>query len=251
MNKTLPMSERMLAVADMVTRGNRVCDVGCDHGYVSIYLVEQGISPMALAMDINKGPLALADKNIRERGLHNKIATRLSDGITEYTKDEADTLLIAGMGGPLICSILSKDRELTHSFKELVLSPQSEIMETRIFLSQEGYRIVDENMVYEDDKYYAIIKCVHTDCTADTDATKQLQLSKAQAKFGPVLIAKRHPVLEQYLIHERTKTDNVLCKLKRQLEIADENSEERIKARIEELSKEAEMVKQTLTQWGE
>ncbi|MDE6204046.1 MAG: class I SAM-dependent methyltransferase, partial [Lachnospiraceae bacterium] len=121
------MSARMQAVADMVTKGSRVCDVGCDHGYVPIYLVRQGISPAVLAMDINKGPLLKAREHVMRAGLKEYIRLRLSDGLDGYVPGEAETLICAGMGGRLMQRILTRQPHKTADFQELILQPQSEV----------------------------------------------------------------------------------------------------------------------------
>ena len=90
----------------MVSNGNSVCDVGCDHGFVSIYLVASGISPHVIAMDVRKGPLSRADEHIQAYKMENYIETRLSDGLAAYRAGEAQTLIVAGMGGPLMLRIL-------------------------------------------------------------------------------------------------------------------------------------------------
>lgn len=100
------LSVRMSALADMVTPGSRLADVGCDHGYIPIYLCRTGRIPSAIAMDIHEGPLERARQHIEECGLSDRIQTRLSDGLEKLGGDEADTVLIAGMGGCLMCRIL-------------------------------------------------------------------------------------------------------------------------------------------------
>ena len=148
--KPITLSKRLQAVADMVSVGSRVCDVGCDHGFVSIYLTEQGISPRVLAMDVRKGPLSAAAEHVTERGLDGQITVRLSDGLHNYNIGEADTLICAGMGGRLMMRILSDDAEKTASFGELILQPQSELEAFRRFLYEQGYRITEENMIEEE-----------------------------------------------------------------------------------------------------
>ncbi|HBA47385.1 MAG TPA: SAM-dependent methyltransferase, partial [Lachnospiraceae bacterium] len=100
------LSERLQMLADMVTPGNRLVDVGCDHGYLSISLVGAGICPGAIAMDVREGPLAAAKVHIAETGLEDYIEVRLSDGLAECWPGEADTLVCAGMGGRLMERIL-------------------------------------------------------------------------------------------------------------------------------------------------
>lgn len=154
--KPVALSERLRAAAAMVTAGNRVCDVGCDHGFVPVWLVEQGVSPHALAMDVRSGPLSAAREHIAERGLEAFIETRLSDGLHNYISGEAETLICAGMGGRLMMRILSEDREKTASFRELILQPQSMLCAFRKYLRSEGHRVEQENMIEEDGKFYTL-----------------------------------------------------------------------------------------------
>ena len=154
------LSERLRAVASMVAPGVRVCDVGCDHGFVSIWLVECRISPCVLAMDVREGPLGAARKHVTERGLQSRIETRLSDGLHNYKIGEADSLICAGMGGRLMMRILGEEKAKTDSFRELILQPQSELMEFRAWLREHGLRITDEKMVEEDGKFYPMMRAV-------------------------------------------------------------------------------------------
>ena len=134
--------------------------MGCDHGFVPIYLIEQGISPGVLAMDVRSGPLNAAKEHIAEHGLENVIETRLSDGLHNYNIGESDTWICAGMGGRLMMRILSDDSVKTESFRELVLQPQSEIEQFRAWLREQGYRITEENMIEEDGKFYPMMRVV-------------------------------------------------------------------------------------------
>ncbi|MCC6093703.1 MAG: class I SAM-dependent methyltransferase [Eubacterium sp.] len=153
------MSKRLLAVTAMVTPGNRVADIGTDHAYVPVYLVENGIAPCAIAMDVRKGPLARAEQSVREAGLLEHIQLRLSDGMEKLMPGEADTAVIAGMGGMLVCHILTGFPETTASLQELVLEPQSETYKVRYLITASlGFVITDEQMVCEDGKYYPVIR---------------------------------------------------------------------------------------------
>ena len=156
----MELSKRLKAVAELVTPGMRLADVGTDHGYIPIALVQTGKVSRAIAMDINKGPLERAKEHIREHGLEGKIQTRLSDGLKNLQMNEADCMIAAGMGGGLVIRILSEERDTAGSLKELILQPQSEIDSVRKYLTEEGYRIVAEDMVYEDGKYYPMMKAV-------------------------------------------------------------------------------------------
>ena len=113
------LSKRLQTI---VTPGSRICDVGCDHAYLDIRLLQQETIPSALAMDVAPGPLSIAQQNLMLTGLSDRCETRLSDGLAGYKKGEAGTLVIAGMGGRLMASILSADPDKTESFRELILS---------------------------------------------------------------------------------------------------------------------------------
>lgn len=158
--RPVALSERLRMVVSMVTQGSRVCDVGCDHGFVPICLAEQKISPHVLAMDVREGPLGAARQHVAERGLGALIETRLSDGLHKFTIGEADSLICAGMGGSLMMRILGDEKAKTESFQELILQPQSEVEQFRVWLRQQEYRITDEKMVEEDGKFYPMMRVV-------------------------------------------------------------------------------------------
>ncbi len=235
------LSARMKAVADMVEKGSRVCDVGCDHGYVSIYLVQQGIAPKVIAMDINQGPLWRAMEHVEQAGLSRYITLRLSDGLSAYSCKEADTLICAGMGGCLMQKILEREPEKTESFREMILQPQSELPAFRKFLRNKGYTICQEDMILEEDKFYPIIKAIPEWVLTEHGARKEsVELTD---RFGPELLSKRHPVLLKYLQRELKKN---LC-LKEKLKAAAESA--RIKKRLEEIEKELFYLKEALALW--
>ena len=142
------------APAETNVGGLRTADVGCDHGYISIYLVQNNISESAIAMDVRKGPLSGAVDNINEYELSGRIETRLSDGLKELKEGEVNSVVIAGMGGDLMKRLL-EDADLSAlGIKAGVLQPQSELDLFRAYLREKGYVIADEKIVFEDGKYY-------------------------------------------------------------------------------------------------
>ena len=195
------LSERMLRTAGFVSHGNRTADVGCDHAYTSIYLVEQGIAPQVIAMDVNKGPLARAKDNVEKFGMAERISLRLSDGLEALLPGEADTILIGGMGGPLMERILSEYPEKVDRAKELVLQPQSEIGQFRRFVQYIGFRITEEDMLQEDGKYYTILRAEHG---------KEEAWSEEEYLYGKYLRKEAYPVLLDFLTQEREATEAVL-----------------------------------------
>lgn len=218
------LSERLRTVAEMVTRGNRVCDVGCDHGFVPIYLVQQGKSPKVLAMDLREGPLRAAKEHVETYGLSGQITVRISDGLHNYEIGEADTLICAGMGGGLMQRILEAEREKTGSFRELILQPQSEIEAFRRFLRENGYGIADEEILEEDGKYYQVMRAVPgRDSLGEKDALAKLQvigsydeLCKLMDRYGPILLQKRTSVFLSFLEREAAVYEEILTNLRTQ-----------------------------------
>lgn len=225
------LSKRLQTVADMVTAGNRVCDVGCDHGFVPIRLVQQGKSPHVLAMDLREGPLRAAREHVAAYGLDGRIEARLSDGLHNYEIGEADTLICAGMGGGLMQRILAQEREKAMSFEELILQPQSEIEQFRRFLRETGYCICDEEILLEEGKFYQVIRAVPQDEkgqaggeTASEDAEGMQRLSKEtrealyklKDRYGPVLLQKTTPVFLAFLEREAALYEEILRNLQAQ-----------------------------------
>ena len=223
----MQLSQRLSSVASMVTAGNCLADVGTDHGYVPIYLYERNIIPRAIAMDVNKGPLERAALHIAESGMKEAIETRLSDGLTALKPGEADSVVIAGMGGPLIIRILSAHPEITESLKELILQPQSEISEVRIWLYEQGYEIVEEHMVFEDGKYYPMFKAVK-----NPEAEK---LTDLEYKYGKISVLGEPEVLRAYLVREIANKQTILQKLSEETTEKSKGRAVEIKALLAEL----------------
>ena len=154
----MELSKRLLAVASLVTTGSIVADIGTDHAYIPLYLIQEKKAPGAIAMDVNEGPLLRAEEHVRDAGLTEQIRLRRSDGLEQLSPGECDCAVIAGMGGGLMIRILSAHPEITKSLKECILQPQSEIERVRSFLLEEGFVFLQEDMVLDDGKYYMMMK---------------------------------------------------------------------------------------------
>jgi tRNA (adenine22-N1)-methyltransferase len=238
----MKLSKRMEAAAAMVSAGNILADVGTDHGYIPIELVQRGIVPSAIAMDLREGPLSRAREHIKEQGLSDRITLRLSDGVSALSKGEADTVLIAGMGGELIIRILTDGADICHGVRELILQPQSVIGEVRRFLRENGYRITDEDMVLEDGKFYPMMRVIPEPAVCPPaqeavdrqpsapEASEQPSVSDASQQaapcggvsrtvadlYGPILLCKKHPVLSAFLERERAQQSAIREALQKQ-----------------------------------
>lgn len=207
----MQLTKRLQAVADFVSAGSMVADVGCDHAYISIYLAENRIVKSVIALDINKGPLQRAKANIKRCGLDGIIETRLSDGLQMLRPGEADSIVIAGMGGALMVKILSEGRKVIKQAKELILQPQSELYKVREFLAGMQFAIVDENVVIDEGKYYFVIKAVPAACC---QRPQEYLLSKREHfHFGRLLLEGRHPILKSYLLWNLGICENILAAL--------------------------------------
>ncbi len=226
----MELSERMAEVAAMVTPGRRVADVGCDHGYLSIWLCENKITPGALALDVHPGPLEAARRNIAARGLEHCIETRLSDGLEAVEPGEADTVVLAGMGGRLMSRILRQGAGVLALAEELVLEPQSEAGELRICLEQLGFHIAGENMVREAGKYYPVMRAV---------PGKTGRLAPEEVRYGPCLLRDRHPLLLEYLGKVRGQMETLRAALEGQKAL-------RSRERLSEIQEELRIIRSAL-----
>ncbi len=224
------LSNRLLAAAGMVTKGNIVADIGCDHAYTSIYLCREGIAPKVIAMDVNRGPLQGAKKHVEEAGLTGKIDIRLSDGLAALSPGEADTVLLCGMGGLLMIKILSDYPETTASMKELILQPQSEMSEVRRFLHKQGYRITKEHMLKEDGKFYVMMR-------AEQCAEPQKYENECEYLYGKLLLEEKNEVLKEFLRREHRLRSEVLEALSGQ-------ETENVRLRRESLQKEFDLIEE-------
>ncbi|MCI9380996.1 MAG: SAM-dependent methyltransferase [Dorea sp.] len=192
----MELSKRLYAVAGLVTEGASVADVGTDHGYIPIYLIEQQIAVKAIALDVNGGPLERARMHIVGHGLKEKIETRMSDGLSALKPGEVDTMIAAGMGGGLIIRILEEGKEIVDTLKACVLQPQSEVWRVRKYLLDHHMDIIEEDMVEEEGKFYPMMRAVRA------VRGEPPQYTDWEYIFGKCLLEKRHPVLERFLHRE-------------------------------------------------
>ena len=207
----------MKAVSSMVTPGSVLADIGTDHGYVPISLVQRKKIKKAIAMDVNKGPLQRAKEHIEEFQLEEYIETRLSDGVKKLEAGEVDSILIAGMGGDLVIRILTEGMAVCRSVKELVLQPQSELGKVRKFLRENNFEIIDEDMVIEDGKYYPMMKVVPVEEIVLWEILPE-EVIPACDEYGPFLLKNGNPSLRKYLVKQHKQLTKILKELEKQPE---------------------------------
>lgn len=232
------LSKRLETVASCVSTSGTVADIGCDHGFTSIYLIENEMAKCGIAMDINKGPLEKAKQHIAQAGLKDKIETRLSDGLDKLEAGEADTILISGMGGALIRDILMKEKDKTLSVDELVLSPQSEIYLVRKCLHELGFFIEMEKMVFDMGKYYVAIKAVNKNknITGSVDDSKIIY-DESDYVYGKYLIDTKDKILCEFLDKEKERMERVIVSLRKSGMSEEDISKQKISSEYDLLRK--------------
>lgn len=196
----IQISNRLKAIANEV-KYTKIADIGTDHAYIPIYLCQLSKIDFCLACDINKGPLEIANCNIKKYKYENIIHTLLCNGIEKIIPNSVDTLIIAGMGGQLIIDILDKNRELLKSIKQLVLQPQLDIYSVRKYIHKIGFRIDNEQMIFDNKKYYNIINAI----LGNEEYTKDEYYT-----FGKVLIDNKSKVLKEYIDLQIKKFDIII-----------------------------------------
>lgn len=154
------LSKRLSAVASLVERGSAVADIGTDHGYIPVYLFQNGIIKRAVAADINSKPLSSCRALVKQEGLGGAIEARISDGLDSLRPDEYDTVIIAGMGGEMIADILSRAKSLED--KHIILNPMTHPEIARKFLYDNGYEIFTDIIVADGRHHYSVFDARYT-----------------------------------------------------------------------------------------
>ena len=188
------VSERILSIIEEIQH-KTIADIGTDHGYIPIYACMWGSVSKAVACDIRPGPLAVAKKNIAAYNLIDKVQTRLGNGLSSVSPKEVECVIIAGMGGDSIINILSGGKDVVANLKQLVLSPQSNVAKVRYFLHSAGWKITNEKIVCETDKFYNIITSVQG---------SEPVYTKGEYAVGKILLQKMEP---HFLNYARTQVE--------------------------------------------
>lgn len=201
------LSPRLIEVAKLVPKSDKILDVGTDHGYIPVYLVENNITKKAIAADINEGPLNSAREYVNKEGHNDNIDIRLGNGLDVVKKDEKiDAAIIAGMGGILIANILKDNKDITKNIDSFILQPMVASEDLRKFLYNNGYNIIDEKLAREEDRYYEIIVAKHSE--------KKIELDEIYYEIGLKLIENKDPLLENFVL----KKINNIKKIMRNIE---------------------------------
>ena len=206
------ISKRLELVASFVPQGAILLDVGSDHAYLPIELVERGKIESAIAGEVVEGPYQSAVKNVEAHGLEEKIQVRLANGLAAFEEaDQVSVITIAGMGGRLIARILEEGLDKLANVERLILQPNNREDDLRIWLQDHGFEIVAESILEESGKFYEILVV----------EAGQMKLSSSDVRFGPFLSKEVSPVFVQKWQKEAEKLEFALG------QIPEKNLEER------------------------
>lgn len=170
MIKILKLNPRLMLCASMVDFGTKkVVDVGTDHAYLPIYLVQKGTAKSALVLDRLDGPLGNAKKNIKKYEVENLVKTRLSNGLSNVSEKEADTVIIAGMGAENIINILRNTNWIKSNKKTLILQPMTKDYLLRTYLIDNSFITLKEELATESKKVYLVLKVKHQSCVKESN----------------------------------------------------------------------------------
>ncbi|SFE29283.1 tRNA (adenine(22)-N(1))-methyltransferase [Alteribacillus iranensis] len=213
MNENI-LSKRLKRIAEEVPAASRLADIGTDHGYLPMYLMKQGKINWALASDVNAGPLESAKKNIKSENLEDYIETRLGHGLSVIDEaDHIDTIVIAGMGGSLICEILNSGKEQLENVEQLILQPNIHASVIRRWMIDHKWELVQEHILEEDERIYEIL--VAKPGEGDRPYQNVSARTEASILFGPFLIQKRSPAFMKKWKREKEIWQRILQELEK------------------------------------
>lgn len=197
----MELSIRLKAIVNMVEKCDNIIDVGTDHGYVPIYLVENGVIKTAIASDINSGPVEKAKKNIQKNNVCPQISCRQGSGLSTVKEGEVQVAIIAGMGGNLIRDILEADLPVVKKLKYVILQPVQNAEVLREYLYTTGYDIQKEDICFDDGKFYEVIKVKYN--------TVPVVLDSIYYEISKTLLDEKHPVMQEFIEYKLKKYSKV------------------------------------------
>lgn len=192
---------RLECIKSMVSKCSVAADIGTDHGYVAEMLLRENICEKVIATDLNEGPLNRAVEYLTNADLQSRCDFRLGSGLTVLNENEADSLIIAGMGGELIADIIETSRNIALKSSQLILQPMTTADRLRCYLHENGFRIIDENIVKEFHHYYFIIKAVPGNDRIEDEI--YYEMSK-------ILLDKKEPLMAEYMNKILNINENII-----------------------------------------
>ncbi|MEH7124559.1 tRNA (adenine(22)-N(1))-methyltransferase TrmK [Bacillus sp. JJ1773] len=205
---TEKLSQRLEAVANYIPEGCRLADIGSDHAYLPCYAVKRGMIPFAVAGEVAEGPYQSAKSQVEAEGLNDKINVRKGNGLQVISVDEVDCITIAGMGGALITNILEEGKEKLGTVKRLILQPNISAITIRSWLNENGWVLIAEEILEEDEKIYEILVAEK----GDSKERRELDLQK-ELLFGPFLLKQKSVIFKKKWLGELKNWQRILAQL--------------------------------------
>lgn len=201
----MKISERLKSISEYVPPSSNVADIGTDHGYLLKYLLDKGQILIGFACDLNKKPLTYAKNNLKEYIKADKAQLRLGNGLEALNEDDkVDCIVIAGMGGRTMVDILEGGQNILENVKRVILAPNASWDFLREYVTKKDFKIVDEDLVLEDGRFYPIIII---------EKSKGPKLTPTELFLGPKLIEKKHMLLKEFFEYEKQRADKNILKM--------------------------------------
>lgn len=221
----IKLSQRLTKIAGMIPLGSTVADIGTDHGYLPVHLVINGISPRAIATDINEQPLAQAATLVALLAIEKKVELRLGDGLLILAPGEAETIVIAGIGASNVLKILEERPQVLEKTNRLIFQPMRGTPKVRAWLVEHGWEIIDEELVLEDHIFYEIIGAEKGNSVLSID----------EIENGPILLKNKHPLLQSFIAEKIRTLELIYKSLGKSTSVKAESQKQDIIAQINNL----------------
>jgi tRNA (adenine22-N1)-methyltransferase len=228
----MKLGERLVAIAQMVSQGATVADIGTDHAYLPVELIRQGKVSTAIAGDVHVGPYQAATATVRQAGLSERISVRLGDGLAILKPGEVDTVILAGMGGSTMIRILAAEEAVAATLKQLILQPMNGAALLREWLHRQNWQFTEEALVEEEDHLYEIIRVLKQPEQLER-AFKPLR--PILYEVGPLLWHNKPPLLSRHLLLKINSLEGVLEQLERSTSLATAQKSKFCREQLDEL----------------
>lgn len=232
----LKLSNRLEMVANEIPNGARLADIGSDHAYLPIYCYLNGIVSFAIAGEVVEGPFQTAKKQVERLGLTRFIEVRKGNGLEVVEKGEINVVTICGMGGTLISSILDAGKEKLVGVKRLILQPNIAAISVRKWLLHNGWNLIEEHILEEDQKIYEVLVAEVGD---PLQAYNELEITK-EILVGPYLLKKKNKTFIKKWTQEKQNWQRIIAQL------SEANESEEIRLKREELNSQIKLVEEVL-----
>lgn len=208
----MDISLRLRTLLKMIDKCECMADIGTDHAYIPIYVIKNKVCKKAIASDINKGPIKKAKLNIKLHNLEDKIDCRLGGGLSTISPGEAEEIVIAGIGGNLIRDIAENDLEVLKEAKSVIFQPMQHSQVLREYIYNNGFKILDEELCIDENRFYEIIKVKYNGNVKCMDSVFY--------EVGEVLIKKKHSLLSRFLQSKIDNYNKIILNINKDTELA-------------------------------